>query len=152
MPKLPIAENSGRILGVTLTGWAVAVAWAAVAGIFGRLDPGLDVALAAFATAFACATYALDGQVRGYLHRVARGRWLAAALVADVVIALAVAAACAAPEADPLAAFARLPFALVAYFGIPLAAVAHLAALAAPAGRGLRSSPARSPGAKPAAP
>ena len=152
MPRFPIAENTGRILALTLVGWAAAVAWAAVAGIFARLDPGLDLALAAFATAYACATYALDGQVRRYLHRVARGRWLAAALAADIVIALVAAAAWAPADADPLAAFTRLPFALVACFGIPLAAVAHLAALAAPAAPGVRSAPVRSPGARPAAP
>jgi len=150
MPNRPIAENTARVVAVTLAGWAGAVAWAAAEGVFARLDPLAALALAAFATVFAAGTYALDGGVRAFLHRAPRAPWLAAAVLADLVVALAVVAALA--HADPLATLTRLPFAWVAYFGIPLAAVANLAALTAPAAPRLRSRPARSPGAKPAAP
>jgi hypothetical protein len=150
MPNRPIPENTARTLAVTLVGWAGAVAWAAADGIFARLDPVVALALAAFATVYAAGTYALDADVREYLHRTPRTQWLAAAASADLGAALAIATALG--QADPLAAFTHEPFALVAYFGIPLAAVANLAALTAPAAPRLRSRPARSPGAKPAAP
>ncbi len=150
MPNRPIPENTARILAVTLVGWAAVVTWAAVEGVFARLDPAVALALAGFAVAYAMGSYALDAGVRAFLHSMPRARWQAAAACADLGLALAVAAALA--HGDPGAAFTRLPLAFVAYFGIPLAAVAHLAALAAPAAPRLSSSPARSPGAKPAAP
>ena len=150
MPNRPISENTACILFVTLVGWAGSVAWAGADGVSARLDPAVALALAGFATAYAAGTYALDAGVRAFLHRASRAQWLLAAAAADTLVALAVGAALA--HTDPLAAFTRLPLALVAYFGIPLAAVANLAALAAPAAPRLRTAPARSPGAKPAAP
>lgn len=150
MPNRPIPENTARTVAIALAGWAGAVAWAAAEHVFARLDPGFALALAGFATVYAAATYGLDAGLRAFLLRAPRGAWAAAAAAADAGLVLVIAATLA--HADPLAAFTRLPLALVAYLGIPLAAVAHLAALAAPGAPAVRSSPARSPGAKPVAP
>jgi hypothetical protein len=150
MQNRPIPENIARIVAVALAGWAGGVVWAAAEGVLARLEPAVALALAVFATAFAAGTYALDAGVRAFLHRAPRGQWLAIASGADVILALAFAAAFA--HGDAVAAFTRWPLALVAYFGIPLAAVVHLAALTAPAAPRVTSPAARSPGAKPAAP
>jgi hypothetical protein len=150
MPTPPIPENTARTLAVTLVGWAGGVAWAAAEGVLARMDPVVALALAVFTVLYAAGTYALDGGVRAFLHRIPRGQWLAIAAGADLILALAVAAAFA--HGDPLASFTQWPYALVGYFGIPLGVVAHLAALAAPAMPRVSSAAARSPGAKPAAP
>lgn len=150
MKNAPIPENPARVLALTLGGWAGGVAWASADGVLARLDPGAAAALAAFAALYAVGTYLLDGGIRAFLHRASRAQWLAIAAGADVLLAVAVTAALA--HADGLAAFTHGPLALAAYVGIPLAAVAHLAALAAPAAARLRSPAGGSPGAKPAAP
>ena len=150
MPNRPIPENTARTVAVTLAAWGGAVAWGAIDGVFARLDAPVAIALAAFAVAYAAGTYALDAGVRGFVHRASRAQLLGAAAIFDFVVALGIGSALG--HANSLAAFTRLPLALVAYFGIPLAVVASLAALTAPAIPRLRSAPARSPGAKPAAP
>jgi hypothetical protein len=152
MPNRPIREDSARTIALALAAWGAAVAWAALDGVFARLDAPVAVALAAFAAAYAAGTYALDPGVRAFVHRASRAQLIFAAALADGL--LLVVAAVALAHAHPLAALGHFPLALVAYFGMPLAGVAHLAALAAPAPAPprLRSSPARSPGATPAAP
>jgi hypothetical protein len=150
MPSRAIPENTARVLAITLVGWGVSVAWAAAEGVFARLEPGAAMALALFAAGYAAATYALDAPARAMVHRASRSQVASLAVVADIALAIALVAALR--HGDPVLALARWPLALAPYFGMPLAVVAHIAALAAPAAPPLRSSAARSPGANPAAP
>jgi hypothetical protein len=149
MENRPIPENTPRTLGLALGAWSAGVALAALDGVFARLAPQANAALVVFACAFALATYALDAQVRAHVHRMPRSLLVAAAIAADIAIALALRDADV--DAGMVAAVARLPLALVAYFGLPLAAVAHVAALRAYAAPQLRSGAAKSPGASRAA-
>jgi hypothetical protein len=148
MQTRPIPENTPRTLGLALGAWSAGVALAAGDGVFARLAPAADLALAVFACAFALATYALDAQVRAHVHRMPRALLAAAAIAADIAIALAFRDANL--EAGMTAA-ARLPLALIAYFGLPLAAVVHVAAVRAYAAPQLSSGAAKSPGASRAA-
>lgn len=68
MRQLP-PENTGRVVALFLAffGALAAIAWAD--GVFARLEDETLLALAAFATAFAIATYVLDGQVRAFMDR-----------------------------------------------------------------------------------
>jgi len=149
MENRPIPENTPRTLGLALGAWGAGVALAALDGVFARLAPAADLALAAFACAFALATYALDAQVRAHVHRMPRSLLAAAAIAADIALALALRDANV--EAGMAGAAARLPLALIAYFGLPLAVVAHVAAVRAYAAPQLRSGAAKSPGASRAA-
>jgi hypothetical protein len=138
-PALP--EDTPRALAVALAIWAAAVSLGAADGVFARLGPEVDFALASFGALFALGTYALDAGVRGAVHRVPAGLLAVGALVPDAGLGLALDAA------PSLEALARGPLALLAFFGMPLALVAH-AALAAAA---LSSAPAKSPVSRPAA-
>ena len=149
MPDHPVPESTERVVTVALVAWGSAVAWAALAGVFARSDPAVALALAVFAAAYAPGTYALDRGVRGLVDRVPRAYLALAAVGADVLLVLAAASFRA---AEPLAGLACVPYALLAYFGMPLAVVAHVAALKRRPPSRLRSSAARSPGATPAAP
>jgi hypothetical protein len=148
MESRPIPENTPRTLALALGAWSAGVALAAGDGVFARLAPAADVALVVFACAFALATYALDVQVRAHVHRMPASLLAAAAIAADVAIAFALRDGV---EAGLASAVARLPLAMIAYFGLPLAAVAHVAALRAYVAPQLRSTAAKSPGASRAA-
>jgi hypothetical protein len=149
MPKQPIPENTGRVIAVALVAWGTAVAWAALDGVLARSDPTVALALAVFAAAYALSTYALDRGVRELVDRIPRSHLAVAAVGAD---ALSLLAAAGLRGGEPLAGLACVPFAMLAYFGMPLAVVAHVAVLRRRPPPCLRSSAARSPGATPAAP
>ncbi len=149
MASHPIPEDTPRTITLGLALWSGGVALAAFDGVFARLDPAVGVALAAFACAFALATYALDVKVRAHVHLMPRAGLAAAAVAADAALAFAVQQTCT--EAQPLAAFARLPLAFIAFFGMPLGAVAHVAAVRAFTAPCFRSEAAKSPGASRAA-
>jgi len=144
MPDAAPGEDTPRALAVTLAIWAAAVALGAADGVFARLGLAVDEALAAFAAVFALATYALDASVRGAVDRVPAALLLVAALVPDAGLALAI-------QANGAQALVDGPLALLGFFGIPVALVAHAAALLAVARPRLRSRAGRPPGARPAA-
>lgn len=142
-------ENTRRVLTVTLALWGGGVALAAWEGVFAKLAPVTFALLVAFAIVYAAASYALD---RG-LHEVAaeaapRALWTVA-LLADAVLAV-MAFAIARGQAPILETLARFPYAIAALFVAPLAVALHAAALGQKPKR-VRSAPARSPGANPAA-
>ena len=144
------AGNAPRTLALALGAWGGAVAAASWSGVFLRLPASVDGGLAAFAAAFALAAYALDGEVRGHVHRASPALLAAAAALGDVAVALALAAATGASAAGA-AELLRWPFALLPYFVVPLALVGSLAAVRALAAGRLRSPAAKSPGGHPAA-
>ncbi|HXZ48403.1 MAG TPA: hypothetical protein VEG27_05240 [Usitatibacter sp.] len=149
MDRRPIPGNTALTIAVAVAVWGGIVALAAADGVLARLDAPVSIALAAFAFAFALEAYALDVDVRAWVEGRSLPMLVGVAVAADAAFALA--AVQAQLEPQPLAAFARLPFALLGWLGMPLAAVAHVAALrAAVASRLSRSAP-RSRGANPAA-
>lgn len=142
--KPRIAEDTPRTLAIALGSWASAVALAAADGVFARLGPAVELAIVVFAAACALAVYLLDANVRTAVDRVPLALLLVAAFVPDAALALAI-------DANGARSLVHGPLALLAFFGMPVALVAHAAALAAAARPRLRSRAARSPGARPAA-
>jgi hypothetical protein len=136
------ARAAARSLALALALWAGAIALGAFDGVFVRLGATLDIALALFAAAFACATYVLDRPVRAVVDRVPLAALAFLALAGDGSLAWA-----AAQRPMELAQDAN---ALLAFFAAPLALAAHVPAASAVA-RCFRRAPARSPGASPAA-
>jgi hypothetical protein len=136
--------TAGRAVALALGVWLGLVALAAADGVFLRLGGAVDAALAAFATLFAAASYALDREVRQWVDEAPVARVAAVALGGDAALAAA-------------AGFAGMPalaggaLALLAFFAAPVALAAHLPLARAAAARRLRSTARRSPGARPAA-
>jgi hypothetical protein len=132
-------EDTGRVIAVALALWAIAVGAATAEGVFERMAEGEFAALAIFATLYAPATYRIDRRIRDYvLARPARQVMLATAAL-NLVLAATLAAGA--------------PWPLLAFLGLPLAAVAHFALVERLwlGRRALKSMPARSPGASQAA-
>ena len=134
----------GRPVCLALAVWLGLVALAAADGVFVRLGGALDATLAAFATLFAAASYALDREVRQWADEAPVAIVAALALGGDAALAAALALA----GAPALAAGALAP---LAFFAAPVALAAPLPHARACAGRRLRSTARRSPGARPAA-
>jgi hypothetical protein len=145
------AENSRLVLAVTLALWGGAVALAGWEGVFAKLSPVTFGLLALFASAYAAASYGLDRGLRSVAAQAGIERLWTAALLADAVLAVT-AFAIARADAPAIESLARFPYALAALFVAPLAVALHAAAFgSAAARRRVRSAPARSPGANPAA-
>lgn len=139
------SDDMARVIAITLGIWAGAVALGAADGVFARLGPGVDVALAAFAALFALAAYVLDAGVRAAVDRVPIALLMVGALVCDAGLALAI------DGAASFEALARGPLALLGFFGMPLAFVAHVAAMRALVAAGLSSALAKLPASRRAA-
>jgi hypothetical protein len=137
-----LREDAGRSLFVALGAWAGLVALGAADGVFARLDPAVDGALAAFASLFALAACCLDRSVGAAVDRVPLVLLGGIALSVDAAIGIALAA-------SGLTGLAAGPGAFLAFFAAPLAIAAHAAAARRLAAR-VRSRAARSPGARPA--
>ena len=151
MKRIAPNENSRLVLAVTLVLWGGGVALAAWEGVFAKLSPVTFGLLALFASAYAGASYGLDRGLRGVAAEAGIERLWTAALLADAVLAVT-AFAIARGDVAAIEALARFPYALSALFVAPLAVALHLAALGrTTARRRVRSAPARSPGANPAA-
>lgn len=118
-----VETGEPRALGVALAAWASAVSLAAFDGMFARLPMAVDLALAAFATLFAAATYALDAGVRAKVD--------AASATFLALLALAGDALAAHFAIHGLGAAVDGAGALLAFFAMPLALAAHLPVLAA---------------------
>ena len=114
-------------LAVSLTLWAGAVASATGAGVFARLPQEAVLALAAFATVFACAVVLVDARVRGWL--AARGAKVSA-IAASGVALLLLAGAGALAQGGRIE-LAAAPWAPLLLFGVPVTAAAAIAALRA---------------------
>jgi hypothetical protein len=129
-------ENTARVLVVGLALWAAAVGAATAEGVFDRLPAPEFAALAIFAALYAPATYRIDRRIRELVLGQRLRSVAAAAIGLDaILIAACVAAA---------------PWALLAFFGVPVAIVTHVALFerALAAWRGVKSAAARSPGAR----
>jgi hypothetical protein len=138
----PLPEEAGRTLSFALASWAALAALGAADGVFARLDPSVDGALAAFATVFALAVCCLDRSVGAAVDRVPLALLGILALGVDAALVVALAASGSA------ALFAG-PGAFLALFAAPVAAAAHFAAARRLVAR-VRSRVARSPAARPA--
>jgi hypothetical protein len=139
MKRAAPAEETGRVLAVTLAVWAIAAGTATYEGVFTRLaDPTL-AALALFATVYAPAMYRLDRGIRELVLSRTLREVAGVAAAIDAALAIAYASGLAWP--------------MLAFFGLPLAAAANLALAERiyRARRSLSSMRARSPGGSPAA-
>lgn len=137
-----ISDDAPRTLATALAAWAGLVALGAADGVFARLDPAVDAALAAFGASFALAACCLDRSVGAAVDRVPLVLLAGLALGVDAAVAAAIAAL-------GLPALAAGPGAFLAFFAAPVAVAAHVAAARRLAGR-VRSRVARSPAARPA--
>jgi hypothetical protein len=144
-------EDTRRVLATTLVLWGCGVAAAAWEGVFAKLAPATFAVLALFTIAYAAASYTLDRGLRNLAAQSGAAPLWGAALAGDVLL-MATAFAVSRADAPAVEALARFPFAMSALFVAPLALAFHIAALdRAAARRRVRSAPARSPGANPAA-
>lgn len=136
--KSQAQEDTGRVIAVTLLVWAIAVATGTAEGVFAKLPASTFTALAAFTALYAPAMYRIDQGIRGFVLAFALRRIAIAVAALDAVLAAAFAAS--------------IPWPLFAFFGVPLAIVAHFA-LAERALRQfrVRSAAATSPGGRQAA-
>jgi hypothetical protein len=127
-------ENTPRVLAIALLLWAVAVGAATAEGVFERLAAPEFAALAVFATLYAPATYRLDRRIRAFVLGRALRRVAAIAIALDALLIGAY--------------LAGAPWPLFAFFGLPVAIVAHvaLAERSLVAWRAVRSAAAKSPG------
>ena len=116
------AENTRLVLGIALALWAASVALAGALGSFANVGPHLGAALAGFATAFAVATYYLDGGVRATIDAVDT-RTFAVLLAAGLA-----AVASMVVEGAPFEAIVRTPRVLSPFFAAPVT-IAMLVAL-----------------------
>ena len=149
MDRIEIFHEDTRVtVMVVLALWLGAVLAGSGAGVFAKLATEEVLALAAFATAFALATYRLDAEVRRFV--LAHWATLPAALVLDAVVGLdAIVAWRAAPASDLLG---TLPHSAALLFALPLAAMTTAAAIERRRTRKkVRSAQPKSPGATPAA-
>lgn len=117
------AENTRLVLGIALALWSASVALAGALGAFVNLGPHLGAALAAFATAFAVATYYLDRGVRATVDAI-DGRTIVALLAAGLAAIAGVFV-----EAAPLDALVRMPRVVIPLFIAPVAIAMHVALL-----------------------
>jgi hypothetical protein len=132
-------ENTARVVAIALLLWAVAVGTATAEGVFEQLAAREFAALAVFATFYAPATYRLDRRIR----ELVLGRALRS--IAAIAIAF---------DALLIGAYlAGAPWPLFAFFGLPVAIVAHvaLAERSLVAWRAVRSGAAKSPDGRRAA-
>jgi hypothetical protein len=151
MKRIPPPENSRLVLAVTLVLWGGSVAAAGWEGVFAKLSPLTTVLLALFAAGFAAASYGLDRGLRSVAEQTQFPALGLAALAADAVL-VAAALAFLLADAPALENLARFPYVIVALFVAPLAVALHIAVLGRALSRQrVRSAPARSPGANPAA-
>ena len=129
-------EETARVLAVAGALWGSVIAIAAIEGAFARFEGASLAMLAVFVSLFAVASYFLDPQLRAYADGIDRMRASAFAVGALGALAVALASG-SAPMAMLLA---------------PFAALAVVATVTRAGPRGIKSaSPAKSPGAKPAA-
>jgi hypothetical protein len=142
MDARTLREDAGRSLFVALAAWAGLAALGAADGVFARLDPAVDDALAGFAALFGLAACCLDRSVGAAVDRVPLALLGAIALGIDAAIAVECAA-------SGWAVLLSGPGAFLAFFAAPVAIAAHAAAARRLAGR-VRSPAARSPDARPA--
>ena len=137
MKSQNLPEDMGRTLVVGLTLWIGAVAAGAFSGVLARFDPEERMALVIFGTIFAVAAYRLDDTLRDFVRALPRLGVAAAAFDLAILVGIAT------PQGEILIA------------AIPLAAAAHLALherrRAVTAASPLRSTAAKSPGARQAA-
>jgi hypothetical protein len=111
--KSQAQENTGRVIAVTLLLWALAVAAATAEGVFAKLPASEFAVLAAFTALYAPAMYRIDQGIREFVLAFSLRRIAVAAAALDIVLAAAFAAS--------------IPSPLFAFFGVPLAIVAHFA-------------------------
>ena len=137
MQSHALKEDLGRTLAVGLTLWIGAVAAGAFSGVLARFDPEERMALVIFGTLFAIVAYRLDDQLRDFVRALPRLG------VATAVFDAGILAGIATRHGEILIA------------AVPLAVAAHLALhdrrRAATAASPVRSTAAKSPGARPAA-
>ena len=69
MKRTRPAENTGRVIALAVGFFGTLAAIAYLEGVFSRLSGETLTALAAFAIAFAAATYGLDRGVREWIHQ-----------------------------------------------------------------------------------
>ena len=151
MKRVSPPENSRLVLATTLALWGGSVAAAGWEGVFAKLSPLTTVLLAFFAMAFAAASYGLDRGLRSVAAQTRLPALGLAALAADAILG-ATAIALALAEAPALENLARFPYVMVTLFVAPLAVALHIALFGRAVSReSVRSAPARSPGANPAA-
>lgn len=136
MTRIQPAEETGRILALTVIAWGFAVAIATFEGVFAKLGTATLVTLAVFAALYVPAMYRIDHGIRDLVLARPLRELALVAVALDAALAIAYAVGVAAP--------------LQALFGLPLALAAQLA-LVERLRRPLRSARARSPGARPAA-
>lgn len=142
-----IAEDTPRVLLLSLGAWAAAAVMGALQGVFARLSLAELAGLGAFAFVFAAASVYLDAGVRDYLLAVRTRRLVAFAIEMDVAIAVGMLLSIALAGDNVEAALLRFPLAVVVVFALPVAAVGHgLLALR------LSSPVGRAPVARPDAP
>lgn len=130
-------EETGRVLALAAALWGSVVGIATLEGALTRFEAPSLAALAAFISLFAVASNFLDPQLRAYGKQMDGAR--AAALALSLATAFAVALA-----------LRSTPFTM---FFAPLAALASVAAVTRerPRREATSASPAKSPGARPAA-
>jgi len=126
-----VPEDARVTVGASIALWGVAVVGAKAVGLFEKLGFEETAIVISFVTIFALATYLLDPSVGNFVDALRYRIGLAIALDAGVALAWAYAPALA--------------------FLLPLAAVATAAALARHEPPKVKSAPAKSPGARPAA-
>ena len=140
-------EDTGRVIGLALVGWAAVVGLAAIEGVLAKLGPAELAAVAVFGLVYALATYLFDATIHAYVQK-ADLRLLAGGLAAiDVILVAAVVEV----ARHGLASITSLPLALAAFVLAPVALALHVAALESAAKPRVKRSAARSPGATPAA-
>jgi len=122
-------EETARTVGLALALWALAVIAGSLAGVFAKLALVELVALTAFGSVFATATAWLDRGVHAAIERLGTRALFTVAVEADLFIAMSAMLAAPLVEGGLAVAITRVPLALVAYFGVPLAAAAHLVLL-----------------------
>lgn len=130
-------EETGRVIAVTLLLWAIAVAAATAEGVFAKLPAPTFAALATFAALYAPAMYRIDRGIREFVLAFPLRRIAIAVAVLDAVLAAAI--------------VASIPWPVFAFFGLPLAIVAHFALAERALRPRVRSATATSPGERQAA-
>jgi hypothetical protein len=126
-----VPEDARVSIGVAIAVWGATVVGAAASGLFEKFAFEETIGLAAFAAAFALATYFLDASVRALVDSLRYRAAIAAALGLGLAFA-----------------WPNIPAVI---FGLPLAAVFAATALARREAPKVRSAAAKSPGARPAA-
>jgi len=126
-----VAEDPRVSIGVAIAVWGATVVGAAASGLFEKFALEETIALAAFAAAFALATYFLDASVRALVDSLRHRAAIAAALGIGLAFAW--------------------PNIAAVIFGLPIAAVFAATALARREAPKVRSAAGKSPGARPAA-